>query len=876
MRKVVLIAFICLSLPVVLLATWAEPSCDPTADPTTCNISAPINVSGTTQTKTGGLTLNGALITNSTITANSSITAAGTVTINSTGSLTVNGVSTFGAAVTINAATTINGTGVTINSPLVVNNGISVGATGNSTFNNPVTLSSTSRFTYSGTNTNFSITANSIDDSEVSDTLTASIFKGTGTTTNAVDLATSEVAGVLPSTSVTDVWVNTAGDTMTGTLTINPTTGRAIAIQPNTTSDGIWISGATGEALVSLNQTGNGRGIYLNTIAGVTGKGIEVVYAGSSYPVEIRATGSAPQSLHVENGTTNGYGVYSKAGGTNSTGVAGTGTLYGTVGASATGTGGFFITDAAGGTGLYATLNNAATTTTSKALEVVGKNGYGGYITVDGSSATGLYVENTNTAGTYSVGYFKANGASSSSGTTTALYAENTSTASSTTKYAIQAKATSPGGEGIYAVSDYGRAAHFESNSGGYGIYIDADGATYGIDIEASGTTAGIDIDAVGGDIGVNITVDDYDSAVEANGGDIKTTGGFRGGQFYANENAGNGIYKNVDPNYVFAEALGGSSFDAVNDLLFDGSSVWVARGGFTPSYLQQRGLSDGRSLAEYINSASWLDNGVALLADDQIYFFSDSANYDVINPLDGTTTSGSLSSSITIYSAAYDGEDIWFGSNNTVREWGNLSTLSTRLSSTGSMVDILFADGYIWAVDSTNDVVRKILPDSPYTATSITVGDNPQAAVYDGQYIWVANYTGNSLTRINTEDSSTTSYSVSSFGTGPQALTFDGVNIWIGYNSSGVGVFNVATESLTKENDIAGAEVKHLAFDGTYIWVVTSDQYIFKIPSGFGFGETAGGLTDGILMYNTSGSVRCLYVSGSTVTASSTLTNCQ
>lgn len=44
----------------------------------------------------------------------------------------------------------------------------------------------------------FDVDLGAIADASVSDTLTASIFKGTGTTTNAIDLATAEVAGLLP------------------------------------------------------------------------------------------------------------------------------------------------------------------------------------------------------------------------------------------------------------------------------------------------------------------------------------------------------------------------------------------------------------------------------------------------------------------------------------------------------------------------------------------------------------------------------------------------------------------------------------------------------------------------------------------------------
>lgn len=50
-----------------------------------------------------------------------------------------------------------------------------------------------------------------LGDSDVSDTLTASIFKGSGTTTDAIDLATAEVAGVLPNANVDPTLTHTGG-----------------------------------------------------------------------------------------------------------------------------------------------------------------------------------------------------------------------------------------------------------------------------------------------------------------------------------------------------------------------------------------------------------------------------------------------------------------------------------------------------------------------------------------------------------------------------------------------------------------------------------------------------------------------------------------
>ena len=145
MRKVAFVLLTGLLIPAVSLDAWAEPYCDPTANPMTCNISAPINVSGSAQSKSGSLTIGSGGI--GTLAADGIFDANGAA--NFDGSFTVNGVADFSNTVS---------------------------------FSNPVTFSNI-------------ITA-------------------------------------------------------TCTLTINPATGRAIAIQPNTTSDGIWISGATGSTCV--------------------------------------------------------------------------------------------------------------------------------------------------------------------------------------------------------------------------------------------------------------------------------------------------------------------------------------------------------------------------------------------------------------------------------------------------------------------------------------------------------------------------------------------------------------------------------------------------------------------------------------------------
>ena len=69
-----------------------------------------------------------------------------------------------------------------------------------------INLATDSTLTHSGAWTlsgNWVNTANPWADNEVSDTLTASVFKGSGSTSDAVDLATAEVSGLLPAANIT-------------------------------------------------------------------------------------------------------------------------------------------------------------------------------------------------------------------------------------------------------------------------------------------------------------------------------------------------------------------------------------------------------------------------------------------------------------------------------------------------------------------------------------------------------------------------------------------------------------------------------------------------------------------------------------------------
>lgn len=127
-----------------------------------------------------------------------------------------------------------------------------------------------------------SLPNNSITDAMVSNTLTASIFAGSGSTTNAVDLATAEVAGILPNSRLTGSGALTvaAGNGLTGggsvalggTTTLTVGAGSGITVGATTvsiTSDGVTdvhLEYNTGQHLTTTSSPTFG-GLNLNGVS---------------------------------------------------------------------------------------------------------------------------------------------------------------------------------------------------------------------------------------------------------------------------------------------------------------------------------------------------------------------------------------------------------------------------------------------------------------------------------------------------------------------------------------------------------------------------------------------------------------------------------
>ncbi len=135
---------------------------------------------------------------------------------------------------------------------------------------------------------NGNLTCASITDADVSDTLTASNFVGSGSTTNAIDLATAEVAGTLQSGNISGSYTGIIG---TGALDAGSITANFGAIDVG--ADSITTSGTIGMA-ATTTFTGAGA-TFTGAIAAnggsITSTGVLSITPGGA--MTVGATGEA-------------------------------------------------------------------------------------------------------------------------------------------------------------------------------------------------------------------------------------------------------------------------------------------------------------------------------------------------------------------------------------------------------------------------------------------------------------------------------------------------------------------------------------------------------------------------------------------------------
>ena len=135
----------------------------------------------------------------------------------------------------------------------------------------------------------------------------------------------------------------------------------------------------------------------------------------------------------------------------------------------------------------------------------------------------------------------------------------------------------------------------------------------------------------------------------------------------------------------------------------------------------------------------------------------------------------------------------------------------------------LLFDGDDIWVADVGADTVVRLSQDGKVLSTT-EVGLFPRALAFDGQEIWVANAGDNTLTRLNQEGEVLSTFAPGGGAAGPAALVFDGESIWIAaawgnriirLDANGDAEFSVR---IPGEHPAPSA----MTFDGESIWIAS------------------------------------------------------
>jgi YVTN family beta-propeller protein len=108
--------------------------------------------------------------------------------------------------------------------------------------------------------------------------------------------------------------------------------------------------------------------------------------------------------------------------------------------------------------------------------------------------------------------------------------------------------------------------------------------------------------------------------------------------------------------------------------------------------------------------------------------------------------------------------------------------------------------------------------PKAPVITATVSVGNNPQGVEFDGARVWVANQDSDTVTVIDTSDSSV--LATVSVGDAPTKVLFDGQSIWVlNTGDETVTQIDSSTRSVVGTYSV-GSSPTALSFDGSAIWV--------------------------------------------------------
>lgn len=189
----------------------------------------------------------------------------------------------------------------------------------------------------------------------------------------------------------------------------------------------------------------------------------------------------------------------------------------------------------------------------------------------------------------------------------------------------------------------------------------------------------------------------------------------------------------------------------------------------------------------------------------------------------------------------AFDGQDIWIAS--TAQELGGNGeflflfeirakdgSLVTQLDLTNgfnnqtaiSLAGPIFDGTFIWVFRSADTTLLGVRPSDATVQQSVPIVGFPGTFLaYDGQNVWVLANPSGGAARVSTSTFAVSSFSVGSGNnSGPAGLAFDGTYMWI-VSSGDNKVYKYGLDgALVASFDGGGGAPDGIVFDGTNIWV--------------------------------------------------------
>ncbi len=171
-----------------------------------------------------------------------------------------------------------------------------------------------------------------------------------------------------------------------------------------------------------------------------------------------------------------------------------------------------------------------------------------------------------------------------------------------------------------------------------------------------------------------------------------------------------------------------------------------------------------------------------------------------------------------------FDGSHVWVsnaGTGSVTKVDADTGAIVGTYPTGGTNTGAIVYDGtYIWAINNGTNTVSKLVAatGAPAQGSPLSIATSPSALVFDGNSVWVSDFTGSKVVDIDPLTNVATNVAVPG-GSQPNGMVFDGTHVWVALTgSNSVVSIDPATRSVGSPAAI-GVPPLQLVFDGTYLW---------------------------------------------------------